>query len=84
MKTPANVSLLTLLHMLFLSYTPTPELGDLRYIEAQRACLAINLNEVNEDFLEGPPPTETQLQDVRRKCKDIGYEWTYTSETVQS
>ena len=45
-----RAGLLTLLPLLFLSCTPTPELGDLRYIEAQRAYLAINLNEVNEDF----------------------------------
>ena len=71
--------------LLLLACTPTPEIGDPRYIEAQRMCLAVDINEFlityNEtSLLEGDPPNETELNEIKRKCKNFGYEWVHTTD----
>ena len=65
---------------ILLACAPPPELGDLRYIEAQRNCLTINMYDAGVDVFrsESAPPTEEEMQTAKEQCGEMGYQWVYT------
>lgn len=68
--------------LLFLACTATPELGDPRYVKAQRACLAMNIDDLGMPLLKGDPLDEPELAEFKRKCKALGYEWVGTTDSL--
>ena len=81
LKECESTAVLPLLVIACASAAP-PELGDPKYVDAQRACLAVNIDNVGILLLEGDRPDESQVEDIIRKCKDLGYEWVGTTDSL--